>query len=103
MVSMTLRRTLALAAVAVTGVTAAAALAVGEGDGVQRVAVTVDAAHPGRAVPPSFLGFSLEVPAVADYAGGAGRPNLALPRLLTTLGAAQGSAVALRIGGNSTD
>jgi hypothetical protein len=54
-------------------------------------------------VPPSFLGFSLEVPAVAQYAGGAGRPNLALRRLLTTLGAAQGSPVALRIGGNSSD
>jgi hypothetical protein len=100
---MTWRRTLVLAGVAVTAVTAAAALAVRDGGGVQPVAVTVDAAHPGRVVPPSFVGFSLEVPAVADYAGSAGRPNLALPRLLTTLGAAQGSPVALRIGGNSSD
>jgi hypothetical protein len=100
---MRLRRTLALAGVAVTGVAAAAALAVRDAEGVQDVAVTVDVAHPGRAVPTSFLGFSVEVPAVADYAGRAGRPNLALRRLLATLGAAQGSAVALRIGGNSTD
>jgi hypothetical protein len=99
----TLRRTLALAAVAVTAVTAAAALAVRDAGGVQRATVTVDAAHPGRPIPASFVGFSLEVPAVAQYAGGAGRPNLALRRLLTTLGAAQGSAVALRIGGNSSD
>jgi hypothetical protein len=98
-----LRRTLALAVVAVTAVTATAALSVPDAERVQRVAVTVDTAHPGRAVPPSFLGLSLEVPAVADYAGSAARPNLALGRLLTTLGAAQGSAVALRIGGNSSD
>jgi hypothetical protein len=100
---MTFRRTLALAGVAVTAVTAAAALGERDAGGVQGVAVTVDAAHPGPAVPPSFLGFSLEVPAVAQYAGGAERPNLALRRLLTTLGAAQGSPVALRIGGNSGD
>jgi hypothetical protein len=97
------RRALALAGVAVTAATATAALAVRDADRLSPVAIAVDAAHPGRAVPSSFVGFSMEVPAVAAYAGSAARPNRALPRLLATLDGAQGSPVALRIGGNSGD
>ncbi len=100
---MTLRRTLALAGVAVVAATATATLALRYAGRVQRVAVTVDVAHPGRAVPTSFLGFSLEAPAVAAYAGSASHPNRAFLRLLATLGAAQGGPLALRVGGNSTD
>ena len=100
---MTWRRTLALACVAVAAATGIATLAVRQATRVQRATITVDVAHPGRAVPASFLGFSLEIPAVAEYAGRASHPNLALARLLATLAAAQGSPVALRIGGNSTD
>jgi hypothetical protein len=67
------------------------------------VAVAIDAGHPGRAVPSSFVGFSLELPAVARYAGLPTRPNRTFAALLTTLAAAQGSPAALRIGGNSSD
>jgi hypothetical protein len=83
--------------------TGTAALAVRKAQRVQGAAITVDAAHPGRAVPASFLGLSLEVPAAAAYAGTATHPNRALARLLATLAAAQGSPVALRVGGNSAD
>ena len=86
-----------------TAATATAALGVRDADRLSPVAIAVDAAHPGRAVPSSFVGFSMEVPAVAAYAGSAARPNRALPRLLATLDGAQGSPVALRIGGNSGD
>ena len=99
----TLRRTLALAGVAALAATATATLAVRYAGRAQRVAITVDVAHPGRALPTSFLGLSLEAPAVPAYAGTAAHPNRALARLLATLGAAQGSPVALRIGGNTTD
>lgn len=66
-------------------------------------AIAVEAARPGLTGPKSFVGLSLEVPAVAQYAGSAARPNRALRALLATLGAAQGSPPALRIGGNSSD
>jgi hypothetical protein len=99
----TWRRTFALAGVATMVATGTAALAVRGADGVQSAAIVVDVAHPGRAVPDSFLGFSVEVPAAAAYAGTASHPDLALARLLATLAAAQGSPAALRIGGNSTD
>ena len=99
----TLRRTLTLTGVALAAVVGTGALAVRDAGGVQRAAITVDVAHPGRTVPSSFVGFSLEVPAAAAYAGTAAHPNGALTRLLATLGAAQGSPVALRIGGNTTD
>ncbi len=99
----TLRRTLTLTGVALAAVAGTGALAVRDAGGVQRAAVTVDVAHPGPTVPASFVGFSLEVPAAAAYAGTAAHPNGALTRLLATLGAAQGSPVALRIGGNTTD
>lgn len=94
---------LLLAAAAVTAVTATAALADRPDHRVQRVDIVVDAGHPGPAVPRSFVGLSLELPAVAAYAGSPAHPNRALPALLATLGAAQGSPVALRIGGNSSD
>jgi hypothetical protein len=99
----TWRRTLALAGVAAMSAAGTAALAVRHADGVRGAAITIDVAHPGRAVPASFLGFSLEVPAAAAYAGTALHPDRALARLLATLAAAQGSPVALRVGGNSTD
>jgi hypothetical protein len=100
---MTVRRTLALAAIGTIAATATAALALRDVERSRLVAITVDAAHPGRAVPASFVGLSLEVPAVAAYAGSPAHPNRAFAGLLTTLGAAQGSPVALRIGGNSSD
>ena len=86
----TLRRTLTLTGVALAAVAGTGALAVRDAGGVQRAAVTVDVAHPGPTVPASFVGFSLEVPAAAAYAGTAAHPNGALTRLLATLGAAQG-------------
>jgi hypothetical protein len=49
-----------------------AALAVRKAQGVQGAAIIVDTAYPVPAVPASFLGFSLEVPAAAAYAGTAG-------------------------------
>jgi hypothetical protein len=96
-------RTLLLAGVAAFAATATVAVAVHDAHDRQGVAVAIDAAHPGRVIPRSFVGFSLELPAVARYAGTAARPNRAFAALLATLAAAQGSPPALRIGGNSSD
>ena len=67
------------------------------------VAVTVDTAHPGVQVPPSFLGFSIEYPDVPIYAGTPQRPNRPFARLLGSLGGYGNGPAVLRIGGNSTD
>jgi hypothetical protein len=103
----TVRRTLLLAGAAAFAATVTAAVGVvpaaHDPGGAQAVAITVDAAHPGLTVPRSFVGLSFEVPAVARYAGSAAHPNRSLRGLLATLGAAQGSPPALRIGGNSSD
>jgi hypothetical protein len=74
----------------------AAALSGGGRSGPARVAVATGA--PGRAVPPSFLGLSMEWTSVAPY-GGPPRPGIVA--LLRRLGAAAGSPVPLRIGGAS--
>jgi len=67
------------------------------------VTISVDATHPGRAVPRSFLGLSIEYQSVGPYMGTPAAPNRAFVRLVRALGAAQHSPVALRIGGNSAD
>jgi hypothetical protein len=64
--------------------------------------ITVSAATIGRPIPPSFVGLSLEFPAVPAYAGG--DPIAVNPlfiRLVRTL--TPGQAPLLRIGGDSTD
>lgn len=67
------------------------------------VTVTVDTTRPGRALPRSFLGFSIEYNSVIPYTGPRGRPNHEFLRLMRTVGRAQGAPVALRLGGNSGD
>ena len=67
------------------------------------VTVTVDLAHPGSAMPRSFLGLSIEYQSVRPYLGSARRPNRAFLQAVAALGAAQKAPVALRIGGNSSD
>jgi hypothetical protein len=67
------------------------------------VTVTVDPAHPGPAIPRSFLGLSIEYQSVRRYLGSARRPNRAFLQAVAALGAAQKAPVALRIGGNSSD
>jgi hypothetical protein len=62
--------------------------------------VAVDTGAPGRAVPSSFLGLSLEWSSVAPF-GGPGRAGIV--RLLRRLEAARGAPLALRIGGASGD
>ena len=89
---------LGAAAVVVIGLAAAGSSAPGG-----PVMVTVDRAHPGRAVPRSFLGFSIEYQSVPAYMGSPGAPNRAFAGLARALGAAQGAPVGLRIGGNSSD
>jgi hypothetical protein len=66
------------------------------------VVVTIDAAHPGRAVPRSFLGLSTEWDSVGAYAGPAGHRRAALRALLAPLVARTGG-LALRVGGDTAD
>jgi hypothetical protein len=63
------------------------------------VAVTVDARVAGAAVPPSFLGLSVEWDSVGAYA----RAARGLTRLLVPLERAAGSPLGLRIGGDTAD
>ena len=65
--------------------------------------VNVDVGRPGRAIPPSFLGFSIEYPDLPDYTGTAQAPNRVFTRLLQQLGAYGNGPPSLRIGGNSGD
>jgi hypothetical protein len=67
------------------------------------VAAQIDEGRLGLPVPRSFVGLSIEYPSVPTYFGTAGQPNAAFVALLQTLGDAQRSAPALRIGGNSAD
>jgi hypothetical protein len=60
------------------------------------VTLTIDRAHPGRAVPADFLGLSFEASVLASTWFDPGRSNL--PALLKDLGAGS-----LRFGGNSLD
>ncbi len=66
------------------------------------VAVEVDAARPGRVVPRSFLGLSIEWDSVGAYTGPAGARSVALRALLAPLVARTG-AIALRVGGDTAD
>jgi hypothetical protein len=75
-----------------------AARAPGPAPGPARVAV--DLSRPGRAVPPSFLGVSIEWTSVARF-GGAARPGVVA--LLRRAGHEAGSPLALRVGGASAD
>src|SRR5487761_323033 len=68
------------------------------------VQATVDVAHPGRAIPPSFLGFSIEYNSIPRYAGTPDTGmNSAFVQLLQNLSAWDNGPLALRIGGNSED
>jgi hypothetical protein len=62
--------------------------------------VSVDSAAPGRAVPATFLGMSMEATSVATF-GGPGRAGIV--RLLRPLEAARGAPMPLRVGGASAD
>jgi hypothetical protein len=66
------------------------------------VVVAVDAARGGRAVPPSFLGLSIEWDSVGAYTGPRGHRRAGLRALLAPLVARTGG-VALRIGGDTAD
>src|SRR3954453_23874745 len=75
----------------------------GDSDARGPVTVTVDVRHPGRQIPRSFLGLSIEYQSVRPYVGPATRPKRAFIRRVAALGRAQRAPVALRIGGNSSD
>jgi hypothetical protein len=87
----------ALAAAALVAVAVVAALTRGPG-GPTLVAVEPGAA--GRALPPSFLGMSMEWTSVEPF-GATARP--AVVRLLRRLEDASGSPLALRVGGSSAE
>ena len=91
--------------VALAAALLAGGVAVGlSGDSGNRdVDLAIDLSRPGRSIPASFLGLSIEYESIAPYAGPAGARNVSLARLLRRLGAASGAPVALRVGGNSTD
>lgn len=65
--------------------------------------VDVAPASLGRAVPPSFLGLSVEWDSVDAYAGPQRHRRAALPALLAPLRRASGAPLALRVGGDTTD
>ena len=65
--------------------------------------VNVDVGRPGRAIPPSFPGFSIEYPDLPDYTGTPQAPNNVFIRLLQQLGAYGNGQPSLRVGGNSGD
>jgi hypothetical protein len=81
-------------------VLAAAGAALSGGGHAGPARVTVDTARPGRAVPPSFLGLSMEWTSVAPF-GGAARPGIVA--LLRPVAAAQGGALPVRVGGATAD
>lgn len=64
--------------------------------------LTVGAGSPARAIPPGFLGLSIEYPGFSEYAGGdPSAPNPILIQLIRNL--TPGQRPVLRIGGDSTD
>lgn len=71
--------------------------------GARTLAIRIEADKPGRTIPPSFLGLSIEHPDVPDYTGPAGVPNLTFIRLMHLLEGFGNGAPTLRIGGHSTD
>jgi hypothetical protein len=68
-----------------------------------RQVVRIDTRAAGNAVPPSFLGFSIEWDSILPYTGPAAHRHGDLLRLLEPLRRAAGSPLALRIGGDSAD
>jgi hypothetical protein len=88
----------ALAALALLAAALLVALGPRPAPGAARVAV--DASRPGRAVPPSFLGVSIEWTSVGPF-GGAARP--AIVALLRRASSAAGAPLALRVGGSSAE
>jgi len=83
-----------------TGVVSAQSLARPAGAGGAAV-VTVGRATVGRAVPAGFLGLSMELPAVEEYAGS--DPQALNPVLELIRNLAPGQRPVLRLGGDSTD
>jgi hypothetical protein len=81
-------------------VLAAVAAAVSGGGRTGPARVTLDTARPGRAVPPSFFGLSMEWTSVTAF-GGAARPGLVA--LLRPVAAAQGGPLPVRVGGATAD
>jgi hypothetical protein len=68
----------------------------------KQAVVTVGAAPVGRAIPPGFVGLSIEFPGLSAYAGDdPAAPNPILLQLIRNL--APGQQPVLRIGGDSTD
>jgi hypothetical protein len=67
-----------------------------------RAVVSVDVARPGRLVPRSFLGISIEWDSLAAYAGAPGHRHAALRPLLAPLVRETGG-LALRVGGDTAD
>src|SRR4051794_9802703 len=59
--------------------------------------------QPGRPVPQSFAGLSIEYTSVPDYLGEPGKPNKPFIDLLRTLGSGGAGPPTLHIGGNSSD
>ncbi len=65
--------------------------------------VTVDASRRGRAVPPSFLGISIEWDSIEAYAGPPGHRRASLGSLVAPIEHAAGTGLALRVGGDTED
>lgn len=63
--------------------------------------IRVGAPRPGRAIPPGFIGLSIEFSALPAYAGQAGAVDPVFEQLIRNL--APGQRPVLRIGGDSTD
>jgi hypothetical protein len=72
-------------------------------EGEASAVVRVQTAVPGRIVPPSFLGLSTEWDSVLPYTGPSGHRRGDLVRVLAPLARAQGTPLALRIGGDTGD
>jgi hypothetical protein len=89
-----------VAALAAAALVLVAAVAVLTGGPSAPVRVAVDAGAPGRPVPRSFLGVSMEWTSVEPF-GATARPGVV--RLLRRIEAAAGSPLALRVGGASAD
>lgn len=68
------------------------------------VAIVLDLAHPGRAIPAGFVGLGLEFTDILGYTGvGTGAPDPVFLRLLRGVADAGAGPLPWRIGGNSTD
>ena len=68
------------------------------------VAASVDITHPGRTIPPSFSGFSLEYGDVLNFTGKTVTAiNPVFVQLLNNIGSFNNGPPTLRLGGNSSD